>query len=220
VIGEIATTSLPGGPMPTNPGGKLGKDEFLKMLVAQLKNQDPMNPMKGDDMAAQLAQFSSLEQLTNIGGILESQAGLQADLIGTINDATAMNALGRTVLAVGDQVEVAADGTGTVHFEVGGQGGLAMLRILDESGRQVGTRPLGFVSPGKHSMELGAAADGLEPGRYRYAVEAADTAGKVVPVQPFVSAKVDGVRYGPQGPVFTSGSLRIPFGTILQIATD
>mgnify|MGYP000952721027 CR=1 FL=1 len=48
--------------LPTNPSG-MGRDEFLKMLVAQLKNQDPLNPMDGKDMAAQLAQFSTVEQL-------------------------------------------------------------------------------------------------------------------------------------------------------------
>ena len=45
---------------------QLGKDEFMKLLSAQLKNQDPLDPMKQDKMAAELAQFSSLEQLTNL----------------------------------------------------------------------------------------------------------------------------------------------------------
>ena len=46
-------------------GGKMGKDEFLKLLVAQMKHQDPLNPMDGQQMAAQLAQFSSVEQLVS-----------------------------------------------------------------------------------------------------------------------------------------------------------
>ena len=53
-----------------NPGGKLGKDEFLKLLVAQLTNQDPMNPADGQQMAAQLAQFSSVEQLQSANATL------------------------------------------------------------------------------------------------------------------------------------------------------
>jgi flagellar basal-body rod modification protein FlgD len=56
----------------SNPGGKLGKDEFLKLLVAQMKNQDPLNPMDGQQMAAQLAQFSSVEQLVTANESLEA----------------------------------------------------------------------------------------------------------------------------------------------------
>ena len=49
----------------------LGKDDFLKMMIAQLKNQDPMNPMDGTAFTAQLAQFSSLEQLQNVNTQLD-----------------------------------------------------------------------------------------------------------------------------------------------------
>jgi flagellar hook assembly protein FlgD len=61
---------------PTPPNSKtkrndaLGKEEFLKLLVAQMKNQDPLNPMDGQQMAAQLAQFSSVEQLINANDTL------------------------------------------------------------------------------------------------------------------------------------------------------
>jgi len=50
----------------------MGKDAFLKMLIAQMKNQDPLNPLNGSDFAAQLAQFSSVEQLINVSSQLES----------------------------------------------------------------------------------------------------------------------------------------------------
>jgi flagellar basal-body rod modification protein FlgD len=53
------------------PGGALGKDEFMKMLVAQMQNQDPMEPMDNSQMTAQLAQFSSLEQMENLNGQFE-----------------------------------------------------------------------------------------------------------------------------------------------------
>jgi flagellar basal-body rod modification protein FlgD len=221
VISEV-TTPVVSSPaqVPGNPGGALGKDEFLKMLVAQLKNQDPMNPMNSDDMAAQLAQFSSLEQLTNISAAIESQASLQEGVIGSINDSAAMNMLGKTILAVGDQVEVPADGSGSVRFEVGGQGGLATLRIFDETGQEVGSRPLGFLNDGKHDFALGGAVAGLPAGAYRFAVDVVDAAGKPVPSQGLISTRIDGVQYGPEGPVLTSGEIEIPFGTIVQIEAD
>lgn len=50
----------------------LGKDDFLKLLIAQMRNQDPLNPMDNKDSLAQLAQFSSLEQMNNIAASMEA----------------------------------------------------------------------------------------------------------------------------------------------------
>ncbi|HZF68981.1 MAG TPA: flagellar hook capping FlgD N-terminal domain-containing protein [Gemmatirosa sp.] len=62
-VGRAEPTAPQTKPVSTAPGGEMGKDAFLKLLVAQMKHQDPLNPMDGQQMAAQLAQFSSVEQL-------------------------------------------------------------------------------------------------------------------------------------------------------------
>lgn len=65
--GTTGTTQTPTTSVVNNaPSSQLGKDDFLKMLVAQMQNQDPSNPTDDTQMAAQLAQFSSLEQMTNV----------------------------------------------------------------------------------------------------------------------------------------------------------
>ena len=68
-----------------SPGGALGKDEFLQLLVAQLQNQDPIDPVDNAQMIAQLAQFSSLEQMQNLNdqfsGLRHEETLLQSMLI-------------------------------------------------------------------------------------------------------------------------------------------
>jgi flagellar basal-body rod modification protein FlgD len=82
----------------TSPGGEMGKDEFLKILITQLSHQDPTEPMQDKEFIAQLAQFSSLEQMTNVSTEISKVGALLAR-------GQAVSLLGRMVeIAAGDQV--------------------------------------------------------------------------------------------------------------------
>ena len=76
-------------------GKTMGKDEFLKLFTNQLKNQDPMKPMDSSAFTAQLAQFSSLEQLFNINNGLEQLLSFQSSL----NNSMVAGFIGKTVVA-------------------------------------------------------------------------------------------------------------------------
>lgn len=78
LVGNVKDLIGQGDVKPERKVGKeLGKDAFLQLLVAQLKNQDPMKPMEDASFIAEMAQFSSLEQMQNLNKTLEAQAGFQ-----------------------------------------------------------------------------------------------------------------------------------------------
>lgn len=197
---------------------KLGKDEFLKLLVAQMKNQNPMNPMKGREMAAQLAQFSSVEQLIQLNENFSAQKKGQEKIQRTINHGTAAEIIGDRVLARGDQVQVPESGDGSVTFEMDG-GGSATLQIFNDAGEKVGSRDLGYLEEGRHDVSLGTADDGLDPGVYSYDVAVEDSGDTAPSVTTFSSGVVDGVRFSMDGPVLRIGEMEIPFGQVQEVSS-
>lgn len=221
VSGAQASTSSSAasalGQAVSGPGGKLGKDEFLRLLVTQMQNQDPMNPMQGEEFAAQLAQFSSLEQLVGIGEQLTSQAEMAQLALNGVNAQNAMGTLGRQVTAQGNAVHVPASGEANVTFEVGTGGGAATVRVYDANGREVGSRDLGNVAAGRQTVELGDAVSGLPAGNYTYKVEVTAAGGATVPVQTYTVGTIDGVRYGQEGPVLLSGGIEIPLQYVVAV---
>jgi flagellar basal-body rod modification protein FlgD len=220
VTGTSSTSSTTGtsgnDATPLGPGGKLGKNEFLKLLVTQLRYQDPLNPLQGEEMAAQLAQFSSLEQLVNIGDALETQEAGTAALLAAVTNSTAMNTIGKEVTAVSDQVYIPADGEAKVSCTTAASG-QGTLTITDARGKVIGSRDLGYVSAGEHRFDVGDAAAGLEEGGYRYYIDVKGADGKAVEVETYTTARIDGITYGQDGALLTAGPLRIKPGSIVTI---
>ncbi len=195
----------------------LGKQEFLQLLVAQLKHQDPMNPSNPEDMAAQLAQFSSVEQLIGINEQLGTQASSAEVMASSLNNSTAVGVIGKNVLTPGDQVAIDDPDGGAVTVVVGEGGGRGVLTLFDEGGNRVGARDLGTLDGGRQDIDLGSAADGLPPGDYRYEVSVQDADQSSVEVRTLMRAHIDGVRYGSNGPQLLSGDLEIPMADVIEI---
>ena len=112
-------TNAPGGTGGTTPGGTLGKDDFLRLLTAQLRYQNPLSPLEDADFIAQMAQFSSLEQMTNVAEGME-RLGFAAQ----VGEAVAL--IGRTVewqgpdgTTLSGAVESVTIDEGALHLRIG-----------------------------------------------------------------------------------------------------
>jgi flagellar basal-body rod modification protein FlgD len=125
-ISGISANDFAYGSAAAAPSSELGKDAFMKLLVSQLKNQDPLSPMEGQQFAAELAQFSSLEQMQNLNDNILGLAVLQQ------NNAL-MSQLTSSSALIGREVEFVHPGTGAVQTgsvsSVKLQEGLALLNI-------------------------------------------------------------------------------------------
>lgn len=167
----------------TTTSGKdaLGKDAFLKLLVAQISQQDPLKPMDDTTFVAQLAQFSSLEQTIGINTRLDSLAAQERGMANTSMAAV----VGKSVTVKGSIVSLQGGGVGgvPVAFTLGSDAKTVEVKITDGSGRlvrtiQAGAKPQGLVKvnwDGRDDKGLSQ-----PPGAYSVSVDAKGAEGGAV----------------------------------------
>lgn len=170
----------------------LGRDTFLTMLVAQLQNQDPLNPMDGTDFSAQLAQFSQLEQLINLNDSMTNMAKAFTDN----SEGDVVNLVGKQVTGNVDVMNV-DEGTVSGGFYNLSQPAEVMITITDASGKTVKTLHEGQQTTGSHLISWDGtdnSGTAVEDGSYNYTVMA-NTGSGYTQVPSSVTGKVEGVTY-------------------------
>jgi flagellar basal-body rod modification protein FlgD len=146
-------TSLNGTTSSTSTTSSDGTDRFLKLLVTQMQNQDPLNPMDNAEVTSQMAQISTvngIEKLNTTVGTLSTQFVQMQTLQGAA-------LVGSEVTVKGNTLYV-EDGVGVGAFELAGTASNVKLEILDASGRVAGTEQLGAAEAGRHSFVWDASA--------------------------------------------------------------
>jgi flagellar basal-body rod modification protein FlgD len=164
----------------------LGKDDFMKILVAQLQAQDPMAPMEGQEFASQLAQFSSLEQLTNVNSNLEASQAF--DL--AMSNSAALALIGKNVDAPGNTIDLKSGEVETLSFSLDGEAAEVGIDIFDSTGAKVSTINLGAQKSGlSEYVWSGTDSSGalLPSGNYTFNITASNSSGNFVPVKTFAA---------------------------------
>ncbi|MCK4304566.1 MAG: hypothetical protein KAY24_10045 [Candidatus Eisenbacteria sp.] len=194
----------------------MGKNEFLNLLVTQLRYQNPLDPMSNTEFVAQLAQFSSLEQIQNLNASFADQSAL----ILSLNNSMATALIGREVVVASSEFCLEADARPRIGFTIGTAAQSATVEIRDAGGGLVRSIQMGAVSSGRHQLEW----DGLDnqgqrapEGTYSIHIEAGDANGVTVSAYPMVIGRVASVEYEAGMAYFMVCGVRTPIAALLEV---
>ncbi|MEE4112187.1 MAG: flagellar hook capping FlgD N-terminal domain-containing protein [Desulfobacteraceae bacterium] len=205
------------GSTPKNQdNGVMGKDDFLTLLVAQLQHQDPLNPAESTEFTAQLAQFSSLEQLQNIESTLNGFEVYQS----TLNNIQASGFIGKTVTATGSMFGV-NDGTpDPIRFELGNDADSVYIQIYDQFGGfvtdiQAGARQAGEQQVAWDGRDSNGSA--VSDGTYTFTVMAMTADGTIVSSSSYTTGIVTGVDYKTGATNLLINDGEVPISSVIRI---
>jgi flagellar basal-body rod modification protein FlgD len=188
------------------------QSRFLTLLMTQLKNQDPMNPLENAELTSQLAQMSTVDGIERLNAMFTSLLGSQE-----LSDSAAM--VGRGVLVEGKGLELT--GAGAIGgFELGGAADQVTLTVRDASGTPVATIEFSNMDAGSYNYVWdGLAADGSQAAEGRYSVTvAASRDGATVPAKTLEFGLVTSAIQGTSGVDLQVGALGIfKLGDIKQV---
>jgi len=216
---SAAASAVGAGSLTSALGGTkaMDRDAFLKLLVAQLKHQDPLKPQDNAAFVAELAQFSSLEQTMGINDRLD-MLSLQSQ---GLQNSQVVSLVGKQATVRGSLVT--ADGTGVgvpVNFSLAGGADTTNVTIRDSSGRTVRTLELGSRGAGisKISWDGRDDAGNVQPaGTYSVAVTATNGDTPVV-VSQETTGSVQAVSFDKGYPVLhLSNGVSVPVADLLRV---
>jgi flagellar basal-body rod modification protein FlgD len=206
-----------GGATATPTSDSLGPDAFLRLLVTQIRNQDPMEPMDTEGMMQQLTQLSSVERLVAIDDRLASLSVATAG----IGNGQAADFVGRTVEADTSRLTLVEGGPLEGAFELPASASSVSVEIRDEAGNLVRTLSLGAQGAGAQRFTWdGRSDDGeLAPaGRYHISVDASTEAGTTLDVAMRARGVVDAVRYDAGYPELSIDGFSVMLGDVRSVA--
>jgi len=223
--GSVTNSSLikePPQTTQTAKNGQMGKDEFLKLLLVQMQNQDPMSPMDSQDFSSQIAQFSQVEQLEQMSKSLTKSNEIDLMLTQAITNTMSTTLVGKRAKTLGNQVMITKENKAEVSFNLSRSASNVKITVKDDDGKIVRTIEKTGMVKGDHTIDW----DGLDKNgnklskdkKYTYTVEATDSNGKPVKTDTYMLGIIQGVEYsGNSTLLLLNTGQKAPFSSVLEI---
>lgn len=195
------------------------KVEFLRLLITQIQNQDPLNPLDPADFTSQLAEFSSLEQLIGINQLLDEQASLQAVAIGT----SAAAFVGQNAEVRSSQLSLREGVADGIRFDLAVDSTQTTLKILDSTGRLVRSVSLGASQAGDNEYAwdgLDDAGETVADGLYRFEVSASNADGQPIALNTSIVGIITGIRFENGLVLLRMGEQKFVMGALIGLGED
>jgi flagellar basal-body rod modification protein FlgD len=213
-----ATDSITAGAAQSagGPTKELDRDAFLSLLITQLQNQDPLDPTDSVEFTAQLAQFSSLEQLGNVNDNLKQLQAFQA----SINNSQAVSLIGKEITANGKSLQYTGDQPAGCGFKLDGDAALVVISIYDQTGNYVKSFEGQNLAAGHHTLYWDGTdqnGNASAPGSYTFEVQAADANGKTIETTSFFNGLVNKVFFENNITYVIAGGQKVALGDIVEV---
>ncbi|MCX7880830.1 MAG: hypothetical protein N2517_09250 [Ignavibacteria bacterium] len=200
----------------------LEKDDFLKLLTIQLKTQNPMKPIDNMEFATQLAQFSQLEQLTNIKKLLAEQNSLFESLAHSLQNVTFGSVLGEHATAYTNKVYFDGETASKIGFILDNPASQGEIYIKDTTGKVIRNIQLSSAQlrVGEHYINWDGkdnSGNAVPEGEYVFQVVVTNPNGSTYNLQTFTLGKVESIRFKPNGTVMYINKIEIPIKNLIAI---
>lgn len=161
VTDSLATAGVGGLPSTTSAAKQDASDRFLKLLVTQMQNQDPLNPMDNAQVTSQMAQINTVAGIDKLNDTVKA---LSSQMLST-QMLQGAGLVGRSVLLEGSQLRFSEAGLATGGFELASAADSVKVEVLSPSGRVLDTIDMGAASSGRSGFEwqapAGMSTDGI-----------------------------------------------------------
>ncbi len=218
IEGIIPSAGSTSSTTPTSAQSPLGKEDFLQLLVAQLSAQDPLNPMDSREFSAQLAQFSALEQMTNINTTLEDLVKAQQ----AMGNSSLISLIGKLVDIPGDSFEHTQGKTTNLTYSLNAEASTTKIEIYNSTGALVNTLNGPGAKGGNLTIWNGLDSQGnpVGSGFYTFKVQATDAAGKVVTAETFTTGLVTDVLFEENEAFAVVNGQKLPAEQITRVSIN